>query len=161
MVCKILGNVHIKNRGISGDTTDGVLQRLSTITDGRPSKLFLLIGINDFSKGVSREAITGNIEKIICRIKSESPETEFFVQSILPITDEISLFPDHKAHMSEIAGANAEIKTICEKHGITYVDLYSAFVTPDGKLDLKYTNDGLHLLGEGYKLWASIIKPLI
>jgi lysophospholipase L1-like esterase len=25
----------------------------------------------------------------------------------------------------------------------------------------KYTNDGLHLLGDGYLLWAEIIKPLL
>ena len=54
---EILDNVHVKNRGISGDTTDGVLQRLSSITDGKPSKLFLLIGINDFAQGVSGDSI--------------------------------------------------------------------------------------------------------
>ena len=49
---ELLGDAHVKNRGISGDTTDGVLERLGTITRGRPAKVFLLIGINDFSKGV-------------------------------------------------------------------------------------------------------------
>ena len=93
--------------------------------------------------------------------KAESPETEVFVQSIMPISDEISLFAGHKLHMSEVAPTNAEIRAICERQGVTYVDLYSSFVTPDGKLDLRYSNDGLHLLGEGYKLLGSIIKSLI
>lgn len=158
---EILDNVHVKNRGISGDTTDGVLQRLGSITDGRPAKLFLMIGINDFAQGISGDSIARNIEQIICRIKAESPETEVYVQSILPISDEITLFPGHKAHMSEVAPTNAMIRAVCERQGVTYVDLYSSFVTSDGKLDLKYSNDGLHLLGEGYKLWGSIIKPLI
>lgn len=158
---EILDNVHVRNRGISGDTTDGVLQRLGSITDGRPAKLFLMIGINDFAQGISGDSIARNIEQIICRIKAESPETEVYVQSILPISDEITLFPGHKAHMSEVAPTNAMIRAVCERQGVTYVDLYSSFVTPDGKLDLKYSNDGLHLLGEGYKLWGSIIKPLI
>lgn len=158
---EILDNVHVKNRGISGDTTDGVLQRLSSITDGRPAKLFLMIGINDFAQGISGDSIARNIEQIICRIKAESPETEVYVQSILPISDEITLFPGHKAHLSQVAPTNAMIRAICERQGVTYVDLYSSFVTSDGKLDLRYSNDGLHLLGEGYKLWGSIIKPLI
>lgn len=158
---EILDNVHVRNRGISGDTTDGVLQRLGSITDGRPAKLFLMIGINDFAQGISGDSIALNIEQIICRIKAESPETEVYVQSILPISDEITLFPGHKAHLSQVAPTNAMIRAICERQGVTYVDLYSSFVTPDGKLDLKYSNDGLHLLGEGYKLWGSIIKPLI
>ena len=158
---EILDNVHVRNRGISGDTTDGVLQRLGSITDGRPAKLFLMIGINDFAQGISGDSIARNIEQIICRIKAESPETEVYVQSILPISDEITLFPGHKAHLSQVAPTNAEIRAICERQGVTYVDLYSSFVTPDGKLDLKYSNDGLHLLGEGYKLWGSIIRLLI
>ena len=158
---EILVNVHVRNRGISGDTTDGVLQRLGSITDGRPAKLFLMIGINDFAQGISGDSIARNIEQIICRIKAESPETEVYVQSILPISDEITLFPGHKAHMSEVAPTNAMIRAVCERQGVTYVDLYSSFVTPDGKLDLRYSNDGLRLLGEGYKLWGSIIKPLI
>lgn len=158
---EILDNVHVRNRGISGDTTDGVLQRLGSITDGRPAKLFLMIGINDFAQGISGDSIARNIEQIICRIKAESPETEVYVQSILPISDEITLFPGHKAHMSQVAPTNAMIRAICERQGVTYVDLYSSFVTPDGKLDLKYSNDGLHLLGEGYKLWGSIIRLLI
>lgn len=158
---EILDNVHVRNRGISGDTTDGVLQRLGSITDGRPAKLFLMIGINDFAQGISGDSIARNIEQIICRIKAESPETEVYVQSILPISDEITLFPGHKAHLSQVAPTNAMIRAICERQGVTYVDLYSSFVTSDGKLDLKYSNDGLHLLGEGYKLWGSIIKPLI
>lgn len=158
---EILDNVHVRNRGISGDTTDGVLQRLGSITDGRPAKLFLMIGINDFAQGISGDSIARNIEQIICRIKAESPETEVYVQSILPISDEITLFPGHKAHMSQVVPTNAMIRAICERQGVTYVDLYSSFVTSDGKLDLKYSNDGLHLLGEGYKLWGSIIKPLI
>ncbi len=158
---EILDNVHVRNRGISGDTTDGVLQRLGSITDGRPAKLFLMIGINDFAQGISGDSIARNIEQIICRIKAESPETEVYVQSILPISDEITLFPGHKAHMSQVVPTNAMIRAICERQGVTYVDLYSSFVTSDGKLDLRYSNDGLHLLGEGYKLWGSIIKPLI
>lgn len=46
---ELLGNPHVKNRGISGDRTDGVLDRLHVITKGKPAKIFLLIGINDLS----------------------------------------------------------------------------------------------------------------
>lgn len=49
---ELLGNAHAKNRGISGDTTNGVLDRLHVITAGKPSKVFLLIGINDLSGGL-------------------------------------------------------------------------------------------------------------
>ena len=54
---ELLGNPHAKNRGISGDTTQGVLDRLSTITKGKPSKIFLLIGTNDLSRGKSVDEV--------------------------------------------------------------------------------------------------------
>ena len=42
---ELLGNPHAKNRGISGDRTDGVLDRLHVITKGKPAKIFLLIAL--------------------------------------------------------------------------------------------------------------------
>ena len=68
---ELLGNPHAKNRGISGDTTNGVLDRLHVITAGKPSKVFLLIGTNDLSGGLSVDSIAKNIETIVKRIKKE------------------------------------------------------------------------------------------
>ena len=61
---ELLGNPHAKNRGISGDTTQGVLDRLSTVIKGKPAKIFLLIGTNDFARGKSMDEIVKNVEKI-------------------------------------------------------------------------------------------------
>lgn len=48
------------------------------------------------------------------------------------------------------------------KEKITYIDLYSSFVDKQtGKMDIRYTNDGLHLLGKGYLKWIEIIKPYV
>src|SRR5882724_10738404 len=46
----LLKDTTVINRGISGDVTFGVLHRVKDITDGKPGKLFLLIGINDLSR---------------------------------------------------------------------------------------------------------------
>lgn len=46
---ELLGNPHVKNRGISGDRADTMLDRLHVITKGKPAKIFLLIGINDLA----------------------------------------------------------------------------------------------------------------
>ena len=37
-------NQNVINRGISGDTTDGILFRLDEITSSKPKKIFILIG---------------------------------------------------------------------------------------------------------------------
>ncbi|UJH90616.1 GDSL-type esterase/lipase family protein [Antarcticibacterium sp. 1MA-6-2] len=72
-----------KNRGISGDTSFGILQRLDEVTEGKPSKIFLLVGINDISRNVPAELILRNYEKIIQQIKKASPETQLYVQTLL------------------------------------------------------------------------------
>ena len=59
---ELFQNSKIKNRGISGDVTDGVLERLDEVTESKPSKIFLMIGINDLSRGKSEEYIFNNQE---------------------------------------------------------------------------------------------------
>lgn len=54
-----------------------------------------------------------------------------------------------------VASANAQ-------ENLTYIDLYSHFVDEEtGKMNVEYTNDGVHLLGKGYKKWVEIIKPYV
>ena len=45
---ELMQNPKVKNRGIAGDTTWGLLRRLSTITSTQPQAIFLMIGVNDF-----------------------------------------------------------------------------------------------------------------
>ena len=70
---ELMGRKDVRNRGISGDITFGVLERLDEVTEGKPSKVFILIGINDISRNIPDSLIVCNYQKIICRIKKESP----------------------------------------------------------------------------------------
>lgn len=159
---ELFQNSRIKNRGISGDNSMGVYDRLDAITKGEPAKLFLLIGINDLSRGVSADSLIGNIELIIGKIKHDSPRTRLYLQSILPVTDHYGMFGGHTKHWQAIKPINAKLSELARKHGVVYVDLYTWF-TAQGteKMDTSLTNDGLHLMGKGYLKWVEIIKPLI
>ena len=66
---------NIKNRGISGDITQGILDRLDPVVKGNPAKLFLLIGINDISRNIPEDTIVINIEQIIDEFQHNSPKT--------------------------------------------------------------------------------------
>src|SRR5215469_9607925 len=44
---KALNDSTVINRGVGGDITSGVVGRLKDITDRHPSKVFILLGIND------------------------------------------------------------------------------------------------------------------
>ena len=160
--CELFQMPNVRNRGISGDTTVGILARLGQVTGGKPAKIFLLIGINDFSRNTPIDTIVGNIGKIVKRIKKESPKTKIYLQSILPVTDHYNMFGGHTAHYADIPVANEGIKALAERENLTFIDLFSKFVIPEtGKLNPEFSNDGLHMLGAGYLNWRNIVKPYV
>ena len=69
---ELLANPRVKNRGISGDRSSWMLDRLDPIVGGQPRKLFLLIGTNDLAAGVSPDEIVANVARLIDRFQSES-----------------------------------------------------------------------------------------
>ncbi|MFK5982784.1 MAG: GDSL-type esterase/lipase family protein, partial [Flavobacteriaceae bacterium] len=83
---ELFNNPNIVNRGISGDNTEGVLNRIEEIIRLQPSKLFIAIGTNGISQGVSTEQIINNYRVIIETVQENSPQTKIFVHSLLPVS---------------------------------------------------------------------------
>ena len=158
---ELFGDARVKNRGISGDTAQGVLDRIDAIVNGHPAKIFLMIGTNDLSQGYTVEQIVSNITAIVERVQSESPETRLYVQSVLPVNDCYGRFAGHTCKGPEIVEVNSRLKTLCEQRGCTYIDLHTPLADSEGKLSTEYSNDGLHLTGKGYILWRDIVKPYV
>jgi len=159
---EFFNDIHVKNRGISGDRTEGVLTRLNTILQGKPQKIFLLIGVNDLEHGASADSVYRNIVRIAGRIETESPETTLYIQSILPVNGQFGKFPKHTGKGESIIEINNNLKKFCKARNLQYIDLYSHFKNKeDEKLNPEYTNDGLHLMGEGYMLWVKLVAPYV
>lgn len=159
---ELFQNPHVKNRGISGDICMGVYDRLDPIVKGKPAKIFLLIGINNVSRGASADTIVSEIGMIIRKIKRESPKTKLYLQSVLPVNDCYGMFEGHTSRWQVVKQINDLLQPLAQKEGATYIDLYTHFVDGDtGKMNPQYTNDGVHLLGRGYLLWRDIVKPYV
>lgn len=156
---ELFDNPRIKNRGISGDRSGWMLDRLDPIIDGKPKKLFLMIGVNDLANGIQPKVIVDNIAKIVDIFKNKSPRTEIYIQSLLPVNGkEFDRFKHHYKHVDNILEINDNLKELCDGEEIEFIDLHKSFTGEGGLLDSKYTNDGLHLTSDGYLLWRKLIK---
>ena len=171
---RYLGTNNVVNRGISGDTTLGVLARLHEIWFYKPISLFLLIGINDIfnSDSPNRNNITplsvsNNIIAIADLIYERSPKTQVYVQTTLPINNKLykklsGTFPFHEMPLpDQINQINTRLKKNESQKHYTVIDLHDIFLDSDGSLSKKYTSDGVHLNEEGYHKWSNFIKNYI
>ncbi len=154
---EIWQNPKVKNRGISGDITYGVLARLDEVLSSKPKKLFVMIGVNDIARNIPDAMILSNYRRLIDRVQIESPRTQLIMQSVLPTNDEFKPFKNHYGKDDRIRAVNAGMQALCADLGVAFVDLYARFLDASGKLDKQYTNDGLHLNGAGYMLWKKIL----
>ena len=99
------------------------------------------------------------VARLIDRFQTESRWTKIYVQSILPVNGEaFSKYKGHYAHSHLIVPTNKLLEALCDEKGVTYLDVWGALADHDGRLDKRYTNDGLHLMGEGYVVWRDAIK---
>ncbi|TKB98387.1 GDSL-type esterase/lipase family protein [Pedobacter cryotolerans] len=154
---KLLNLPQAKNRGISGDITFGVLERLQDIIDGKPKKVFILIGINDISRNIPDSLILRNYKLIIDRIRKGSKKTQIYFNTLLPVNASFGKFKNHYGKDDHILYINSEIKKLAAKK-VTIIDLYQEFLDKDNHLKAELTKDGLHLIPEGYQVWAKFLN---
>jgi len=144
------------NRGISGDTTAGLLERVGSIIAIQPRAVFLMVGANDCIVLKSRpaEAIK-DYRAAVERIREESPSTAIYLQSVLPVANSWG-----QKRNESVVEMNRLIRDLADGETIMFVDLYRDFVV-SGSANPRLTSDGLHLNAGGYALWAERIAPYV
>jgi lysophospholipase L1-like esterase len=156
---ELLSNINVKNRGISGDTMERILYRLDTILAGKPKQIFLMFGINDLindHKTVDQTLET--YEKILNEFRDKIPDTEIFIQSVLPVNNNIFVYwQDNK----NIVKLNLGLKEFAKHFNYKYIDIFSCMSDSKNQLDAQYTQDGLHLNGQAYFVWKSVIEKYL
>lgn len=151
---EIFPNNSVKSRGIGSDTTSGVLARIDSVVQTNPKKVFLMIGINDIARGVSDEEFYKNYEEIINSLQNDTPDSNIYLQSILPVRR-------GKIDKEKIVGYNDFLHRLADDKGVEYIDLYTLFVDAEGLLKKELSYDGIHLSAYGYKIWKESIQDLI
>lgn len=158
---ELFDNCHVKNRGIVGDIIPGFFERLEPILKGQPRKIFIMGGVNDISHGVSADSIVSAMTQVVTTIQARCPKTEIYVQSMLPFNNDVRLWKLLKGREQVVVDGNKGLESMCQRLGVTFINLYPLFVGENGKMKPEYTNDGLHLMGGAYLIWRDTLLPYI
>ena len=151
------------NRGIAGDTSGGVLDRLQiSLFDIAPSKIVLMIGINDINGGKSLEDILTNYRAILTSIKENLPAAEVICESVLPMNATVANYKiDLDAGTEKIKALNVGIQALAQEKGCPFVNLYPLLSDGNDHLVEGYSTDGLHLSAAGYAVVADAVLPFL
>jgi lysophospholipase L1-like esterase len=142
------------NQGLSGDTTAGVLKRVSTFADSRPDTIHVMVGINDLRKGKSDKEILANLQQIMQKLRQQHPAAQIFVHSILPTR--LAAIPSNR-----VRWLNYNIASLTKQESVSYLNLQPAFTDADGTLRRNLTTDGIHLNARGYQVWQAASSPIL
>lgn len=140
------------NRGIGGDTTFGLEQRLQvSLYDLKPKVVVMLIGANNM------DSMFDNYESILISLKENLPDSKIVLLSLTAMGGE------HWGRKNELAAYNnVKIKLYAEKYGFTFIDLFSALYDVEiGEVYEGYTVDGGHFTHEGYVVVTNQITPIL
>lgn len=140
------------NRGIGGDTTFGLEDRLQvSLFDLKPKVVVMLIGANNM------DSMFDNYESILVKLKENLPESKIVLLSLTAMGGE------HWGRKNQLAAYNnVSIKLYAEKYGFTFVDLFSPLYDVEiGEVYEGYTVDGGHFTHEGYVVVTNQITPVL
>jgi len=156
---ELLGNTNIVNRGISGDTTRRILNRLDAVVDTKPKQIFLMVGINDFvNEKKSIEEVLDKYKIILEELQDKIPQTQIFIQSVLPVNNRLTYFLQDNQKVIQF---NLKLQELAKEFNYQYIDVFSYLADSENQLDVRYTTDGVHLNGKAYLIWKEAIEKYV
>lgn len=164
---KFYPDMPVVNSGISGHTTQDILNDMENrVYKYNPSKVFIVIGINDLAREVKVDDIVNNIKKIVNNIQDNRPYCEIFLESVYPVnrTDDDKIdkgVVTEKRKNEDVREINQKLKEFSKEEKITYIDMYSILKDDNDNLKIEYTTEGLHVSEEGYKVITEEIKKYL
>lgn len=162
---EIYGTLPIVKSGISGYTTEDILENIEEMVyQYNPTKVFLLIGTNDYKDECDidkMEQVLKNIEKIVQKIRQNRKNAKIYIESIYPVNRKMDKDMVADRENDIIIKTNDQLKKYCKENKLTYINLYNQLTDEDGNFNKKYTYDGLHPNTMGYGRITRILLPYI
>lgn len=148
-------DLKVYNLGRAGETVEGLLVRVDSITRRYPGvdMLFLMSGINNVA--MNDTGFLDAYREIISGLAAAYPGAYIYVLSLLPTR--LDWIPDET-----IRGVNSSLREIASGEGAVFIDIYASFIGPEGNVKEGYLmSDGVHLSVAGYEAWAGVLEGII
>jgi lysophospholipase L1-like esterase len=118
-----------------------------------------MAGINDMVNDNPAINVANRVISLIDSIRTQSPRTRLFVESLLPINESNGRWRTLAGRTDDIPVANMYIRAYCESKGIPFVDLFHLMTYPNSNtLREELSHDGLHITEAGYQIWQKELK---
>jgi len=154
---KYFGSRNAVNLGFGWDRTQHVLWRLENgeIDGIHPKVAVIMIGTNNIGSNTTDEIVTG-IDTIVSTLRHKLPRMKILLLGIFPREEKAD-----NPQRAKIAEVNAKISVLGKERMITYLDIGSKFLEPDGSLSREIMPDFLHPSAKGYGIWAKEMEPTL
>jgi lysophospholipase L1-like esterase len=145
------------NRGISGDTTRGMLIRLQQdVLSLKPSAVVMLMGTNDLEEGATPEVIAGNVTLIIGELKKHNAQMPIILCRVFPSSASKKRPAEAIRKLNELTDA-----AVKGDPQITVLDTWTLYANEQGDAKKEMFPDLLHLNESGYTMWARSLTPVL
>ena len=149
--------VKVANRGISGDTTRGMLIRLKDdVLALNPTGVVLLMGTNDLEEKAEPETIAGNFKLILAELKKHDPKMPVILCLVFPSSATKSRPADKIKKVNELYAA--AVKGDAQ---VTLIETWKLFADEQGDAKAAEFPDLLHPNNLGYSKWAAALRPIL
>lgn len=145
------------NRGFGGsEMADAARYADRIIVPYKPRTVIVFSGGNDINAGKTPEQVADAFKDLARKVHAALPKVKIYY---------VSLFPNVKraAQDENCRKANELILAFTKTdERLGYVDVRSKMEASDGKARPELLQeDGLHMNTEGYKIWNSLVAPLL
>jgi len=154
---KSFADLKVANRGISGDTTRGVLIRLKEdVISLHPKVVVLLIGTNDISNAAEPETIASNVNLILAALQAEEPPISVKLCEVFPSSASKNRPKEKITRLNQLYAL-----LVKSKPRVTLVHTWAIFADKAGDAKASEFPDLLHPNQAGYEKWAKALRPLL
>lgn len=149
--------VKAANRGISGDTTRGMLIRLQDdVLALNPTGVVMLMGTNDLEEKAEPETIAGNLKLILAELKKHNPKMPVILCQVFPSSAKKNRPADKIKKLNSLYAA-----AVKGDSQVIFLETWPLFADEQGDAKVAEFPDVLHPNKAGYEKWAAALRPIL